>query len=242
MNRYVFTGSVFPERANVNVSPPVEFSSEMHDFEISIIASQITVVLESEEEIEDIHTVRNLVKTHTQALTDIFAYTHGYAYSVEITSVVGPNNERSVFGATVPVIRDQLSEKDRSEKFNEIWELVASDVATYIDRILVDLRLAMKHAHDTGFYCYRAIETIRKYFHEEFSIPEENNEDIKQGWVKMRGELGIDRTDLDKIKVFADERRHGGEIEITNEERAEVFEVTWDVINSFFQYTKKRVE
>lgn len=234
--KYVFVGNVVPERANVHIQPPLTAHSDFGDMRISIVSSQISVVLESEEEIENVYTVRNAVKDALHEVLDVFSFTHGHSYSVEITSVTYPDNSHHVFGVSVGRLRNQLDDDERMDMFQHVLQIIATDGGRYLKRCLKDLRMSANDPSDTGLHCYRAIESIRKYFHAKFDIPDETKKDRAEGWEKMRSELDIKRDDIDEVKSYADEPRHGGVIEISDEERAHVFETTWRIIHLFVEY------
>lgn len=238
-NKYLFFGRIVPERADVTVSSiPIQLDSRR--LSISINSSQITAILTAEEEQKNILTLRNEVERATYTISDIFSFTHGYSYTVEITGVVLPNEETMVFGVDVGAIREKHDDEEgRFESYSKILNLYSNESGDYLRRCLKNLRLSMNDPRDTGFFCYRAIEVTRKYMHHKFNIPEKSRSDKAKGWEKMRDELNVKKSKIFLVKDFADEPRHGGLTSISDAERAEVFTVTWEIIDKFKNYLQR---
>jgi hypothetical protein len=89
--------------------------------------------------------------------------------------------------------------------------------SSHLQRAFADLREAIRSPKDTGFFCYRAIESLRQFFVVELNAPD------KQSWEVLRTALQIDRPTIDYVKTFADSARHGAGAAISDGERAEVF-------------------
>jgi hypothetical protein len=90
----------------------------------------------------------------------------------------------------------------------------------------------MKNADDTGFYCYRAIESLRQHCILKYKIdPEEKAEQ----WQKVRELATCDEATLRQIKAVADPLRHGEVVKVTSSDRAELFVKTWDVVDAYLR-------
>lgn len=90
--------------------------------------------------------------------------------------------------------------------------------------------MAMKTPDDTGFYCYRAIESLRQYCIVKFQLDPKKKPDQ---WKKFKGIAGCDEAILNKIKMAADEVRHGGVLPVTSQDRELLFISTWDVVEAY---------
>jgi len=93
-----------------------------------------------------------------------------------------------------------------------------------------DLASAMKHADDTGFYCYRAIESLRQHCSAAHGLAA--SEKAKQ-WQKFRDVAGCDEQTLRAIKAAADPLRHGGVVGSNSEDRATLFTSTWGIVDAY---------
>ena len=93
---YIFSGKVFPERADVNISQ-LNFIIKNEDAKIegkvctSIIASQIMAKFECKNKVENIYTLKNYIEDNIRLQVDILGYLIGCGYDIEITSVVEPS-------------------------------------------------------------------------------------------------------------------------------------------------------
>ncbi|AUN42565.1 hypothetical protein ASU32_23160 [Tsukamurella tyrosinosolvens] len=93
---------------------------------------------------------------------------------------------------------------------------------------LADIAQAMKLDGDCGFYCYRAIESLRQTYVGEGAGARERS------WASLHADLGTERKGiLAAIQEDAEARRHGDHSPSTPEERADW--VTWsrNVIDVF---------
>ena len=88
----------------------------------------------------------------------------------------------------------------------------------------------MKHADDTGFYCYRAIESLR---HHCAAVHGLAAADKPIQWGKFREVSGCDEQTLRAIKVAADPLRHGEAVVAVDADRVRLFASTWDVVGRY---------
>lgn len=90
----------------------------------------------------------------------------------------------------------------------------------------------MKHADDTGFYCYRAIESLRHHCAAVHGLSKANK---STQWDKFREVAGCSEETLHAIKVAADPLRHGEPSGVTSDDRAKLFTSTWDVVDQYLK-------
>ena len=229
MNSYIFSGKVLPERANVNITP-IELKIDAIDAGISgtavvsIDVSQVSVVLNTNSN-SDLMTLKNYVDYSVRTLIDAFGYLSGRGYDIEITSVVNHEGKHAVFGVGIPEL--EKSQKERPLSFQQLLEAMAK--SQYLHRALSDLREAIRSPVDTGFFCYRAVESIRQNF-------KNDNDNDAKSWENLRKSLLIDRSWIDKIKEFADKARHGETPYISGKNRILIMQHTWKVIDRFCLY------
>jgi len=239
--RFVFTGRVHPERAQVSINLPGRkctiidkgcgISGEMST---DISCSQICVIYSSETGVVDILTLKNAVEDAIRLQLDILGYVLGCGYDAEITQAIAlDTHEKHVFGVGIPVI-----EQRKNQNFEQILNLFNVDESDYLRRCLADLREAVKTPKDTGEFCYRAIETLRKFFAQQNGLDDNKRDECNKSWEILRNELVVERKELDEIAVFAVDIRHGGTMLITSDNRARIFGLTWDIVDKFIAYAK----
>lgn len=88
----------------------------------------------------------------------------------------------------------------------------------------------MKHADDTAFYCYRAIESLRHHCAAVHGMSDANK---STQWEKFRQVSGCTEEILRQIKEAADPLRHGETSRGSSEDRAKLFMETWDVVDGY---------
>jgi len=220
----VFFGKVFPERANVSIAPSMlslkaEDAGIMGELKISISLSQITAVFKSEQTIADFYTLKNYIEDAIRLEVDALGYLLGCGYDIEITSMVDSLDNRIVFGVGVPIL--QKDSTSRVNKFDIVMQIYQNPKGDYLRRCLADLREAIRSPKDTGFFCYRGIESLRQYF-----LKESGAKNDGESWIKLRDKLNIDREHIEYIKQYADPVRHGDAIFVSDEDRGKILTIT----------------
>lgn len=236
MSTYLFFGKVLPERAQVSFERELKFQHHSSAFQnnakISVILNQVLVWIDSEEE-WDIFDLHNVVKFLVQSQLNIIGFLKGYYYELEITRVINSNREIDwVFGIDIPCISQRNEGIDLNEKMQALFAKTSGVDGVFITRCLADLSNAMKNAEDTGFYCYRAIESLRHHCAQVNNL-QLNNKNIQ--WEKFREVSGCNRNDIDVIKSFADPQRHGELGLITADERKNIFLITWNIVEAYLK-------
>lgn len=240
MNTYTFWGKIHPERTNITLGQleSTLFIDVNKNYRIcgqlitSIMCSQISAVFKSDAKVEDIFTLKNAVMDAVRLEVDIVGYIAGCGFELEITGVLLPEGNTIIFGVEIPLL--YCDYESRRNKFNEIEiiGLFKDESADYLRRCLADLRQAIRTPRDTGFFCYRAIETIKTFFCRTYNCND------KLGWEQLRTMLKINRDIIERVKQFADPVRHGDNIIINDEERGQIFQITWDIVERYIDYYK----
>ncbi len=237
--KYVFHGRVLPERANVEITggPIIGIqTSTGFDLRVSfeIRKSLISIHVKSYGEINDFEEVRNFLLDYIRLHTDAYGYIKGYAYDAEITSVSGENNKPYIiFGVGIKELIDESSKRP-FQNIDKIILLAINDKYRFLHGTLSNLRLSIKYPLDTGTFCYRAVESIRHYF----AIGDESKDSRKKAWEKMGRELNIDQSWTTRIADFALDPRHGKQKSISHQERVEVMQKTWAIIDRLLIYAQ----
>lgn len=237
-NAYAFFGRVYPERTSVEISGMnLQHTSQFGTFQMHVVThgSQILIEAQTEEETDDIYTLKNLVQSGVSSLTDPLSFLVGKHVDVEIVAVITPSGDKRVFGVEYPYISEKISSEEiQSEWLPKILAVYQTEASPYLQHAFTDFRLAMKHAEDTGFYCFRAVESLRQFF---------NSGDDSNSWKSLRKAINVDRATIEEdIQNYSYKRRHGDVDFITGEERQQVIEATWDIIRRFIEYAGEELE
>jgi hypothetical protein len=226
MRKYFFSGIVHPERLGLTLGSveqvlAAQNGTKLGDMKFSVQNGQITAAIEWENDSEDIFTLRNILKTFVEPILSIAGFLKGYAFDIEITKVFESElGEVRVFNNDIPVLAERNQNRQLTEVKN-IYPLCSGPEGTYLRRCLGDLNMAMKHADDTPFYCYRALESLKQYF----GIVNEITGDREQ-WKSMAMALGGKEEDVKPIKDLAFPARHGVPDPITDQQRRDIFLLT----------------
>ena len=233
---YIFTGRVIPERALLDISevPLKVIASEdvpEGDLFIEVIKSQISVRFLTSGEVRNIFTLRNIVEDAARMLLDVGGYFAGYGYDAEIVLVVRSNTaEKYVFGIDVPALAG-ICEK-AGITVNDIFTALSKTDGYYLRHALADVREAIKSPRDTGFFCYRAIESLKNCCATRNVVPPDKDD----AWELFRNSYSVSRQQIMDIKDFADPVRHGNYMQVrsmTDKDRADVLKGTWEIINKY---------
>jgi len=233
---YLFYGVVLPERAQLSI----KFSSGLTHItsgiavvaKVSVVLNQVVVWIESERE-WDIFDLRNVVKHIVQSDLDKIGYLRGFAYDFEVTRVL--NQSRGidyVFGIDVPCLAERSKSLDLNAELSKLRDKAIGPNGVFLNRCFGDLVSAMKHADDTGFYCYRAIESLRHHCAATYNLLSANK--FVQ-WEKFRVVSTCDEKTLRSIKLAADPLRHGEVVGITSDNREALLIQTWGIVDGYLK-------
>jgi hypothetical protein len=243
---YIFTGRVIPERATVNTSEFIFGIPESEDVPegklcVQIIYSQIFARYFGSGAVKNILTLRNTVEDSVRVILDVLGYFKGYAYDAEITQMIKPfSTENVVFGVDVAAIGGLVEKSGIS--IEDIFKVLFKPGGVYLREAFSDVREAMKSPRDTGFYCYRSIESLMNCCAKMNNISVKNNK--SRAWREFRTTYSIEESDIKWIKEFADPPRHGDflkETRMTDKNRADLFKKTWEIINKYILKEKEKV-
>lgn len=235
MEPYLFYGVVLPERAQLSFRLQLEFS-HVSGFSgvarISIVMNQVVVWVESDHE-WDIFDLRNVVKNIVQTQLAMVGYLKGFAYDLEVTRVLHRGRGIDyVFGIDIPIIAERGKGVDLDEALKRLRAHTAGPHGVFVHRCFTDLASAMKHADDTGFFCYRAIESLRHHCAAVHGLASASK---SKQWQKFREVSGCTEEALLTIKAAADPLRHGEASRATAKDRERHFTNAWSVVDAYLQ-------
>jgi hypothetical protein len=241
MKKLFLSGTIHPERAGLTiknlenefVSPDGKIVGRL---KFNITNNQVTALIESENERENIYTLRNYTKACVEFVTNLMGFIKGYAYDVEITKVFDDKLDHYfVFGIGIPALEKRNKDRDVSTAMPHIYPLCFGSDGVYLRRCLEDLNMAIKRPDDTPFHCFRAIESLRQYFGFVDGIADDHKQ-----WKAMAKAIGGKREDLEPIRKLAFPARHGVPNPITDQERKDIFFLTWNIVERVIDYRLKK--
>lgn len=233
--KYVFTGTVYPERAWVSISKigPIEIISEnstpIGTLVVTVLMSQVTVLLNSADNNTDIFTIKNGMQCFVERIMASFDYTQGYYHNVDIKQCTDEYGNVTVFGVSHPAISNRFANTDDS-----LSKILNSDNgygSFQVQSALLDISKGIQFPNDTFFYCYRAIETLRQHL--------ERREDIhnaKTAWGRFHDITGVTKPDFKHLLHFANKERHGTYVEASADDRDRALLFTHKIIEKYINY------
>lgn len=252
MVNYIFNGRILPGTANINI-PMMKViignyainvknrkDSHIENFEgrVSIISSQVSIIVNTEGKFmyESLtHNLINSVRQTVDAIVDSHNYLTGNSYRFEIISIIDVKNNivHEIKGIDNIIDLTQEYAIQSDEIMKKAQECI------YLRRALADFRDAIRSSTlDTGFYCNRVIESIRHYFGEEKYLDNYNENNHKdESWKLLRDNLNIDKTFLTKnFSNISAQQRHGDIFRLYEEEKIKIILDSWKIIYRFIIY------
>lgn len=237
---YTFFGKVLPERALIEISEVAHDVRASDDVPagqlfVAVLKSQIVARYVAATDVGNIYTLRNTVDDALRKLLDAVGYANGWAYDIDIIQAVRSGDRQTwVFGIDIPALNGVC--QGAGVTAHDIIVLFGTNEGWALRQALADAREAMKSPTDTGFFCYRAIESLKQGFAKRMAL------DPDKAWEAFRNAYGIAKDDIMLVKGFADASRHGNALEasVSDGDRAKVFTTAWKVINTYINGEKAR--
>ncbi len=236
MEPYFLVGAVKPERAHLSLSANLEIqhltSGRTARVRLSVVLNQIALWIHSEDS-WDLHDIRNVAKNLVQIELAVVGYLHGLVYDFEITRIIcAERNIDYVYGIDIPCLANRVPNESMPDAVALLRRKISGTYGIYVNRCLSDLMSAMRHADDTGFYCYRAIEALRNHCASLSGLQDESK---AVQWARFREVANCDAATIGSIKEFADPERHGHPSSVTSAGRANLFVQTWDLVDAYLK-------
>jgi len=228
--KYVVTGRVHPERANISFDR-VEMGFEGGGITVaSCDASQITITLNATR-IDGWIAAKIMADDVANIIVGSLGFSLGSGYSVELIQVTEEDGTPHVFGVRPEGESpgETLAINPHIPAFNRAFRLSGRDV--FFRLALRDYLRAITDVTDCATYCFRAIEGIKAAFVYKTGFDR---------WDDMHATLGTERDAITTtVKQFADAVRHGNWVNAkpTNSlERWKMLALTRDILVKYLDY------
>jgi hypothetical protein len=228
--RYIATGRVHPERADINISQIAWEIPDEGRVIISCDSSQLTVITELSY-IDGWISAYIAAEHFAYIIIGALGFSLGSGYSVELIQVTEEDGTPHVFGVrpTGDHEDDTLGFSPHGPIMNRAFRLANENI--FFRLALRDYLRAIIDHIDCPTYCYRAIESIKSAFAFKSG---------KDDWVIMHDALGTDKNMIEKdVKFYADSVRHGNWINtpVTDKHiRWKMLKLTRDILNKYLDY------
>lgn len=232
MGTYTFRAELFPNRPPLTIPGPIGFQvetpydsgdSSVDQGALTISAGKASVEVETLESAVDLPTLRIRVEEVLATVVNVKGYLSGRAYNLDIVEAVDPSGQVFSFVSGAQGLED--SENERPLDWRTV--LALCQTVPSLPRVFANLRNSILFVHDTGLFCFRAMEVIR----EPFDNLAGGNRD--RGWDAMRNALRVDRSWLRYLQDFAEPQRHGSRKGMTGQERILAIRHGWQVVDRY---------
>lgn len=229
--KYTFFSVIYPERAWVNIPPfdgPIFTSGDVNIGNIHIVVaySQITIIADIINDDTDIFTIRNSIQSYINHTICVLDYAKGQFHTLDIKQYMTSSGEIFNFGANDFAVSARLSTVKNT--IDRLFQITKGEKGLIIRQCFFDLTKAIQFPEDTGFYCYRAIESLLQYF--------DAATNKKQAWESLRQATNTTREEIDKIKNVSDQNRHGIHNDLLGDIRKEIIVLAYKITYNFINY------
>ena len=216
--RYLVTGRVQPERADINFGRVEMAVRENGKAVVTCDASQVTVVLDIPE-VDGWISAMIIAEEVASIIVGGLGFSLGPGYSLELIQVTEEDGTPHVLGVrpgNPEKPNETLAFEPHIELFNRALRLAGRDI--FFRLAVRDYLQAINDVRDCATYCYRAIESIKS----SFAMRSGHDQ-----WDEMHVALGTDRDAITTtIKQYADPVRHGNWV---NEKPTDKF-IRWRIL------------
>jgi len=230
--RYIFSGRCRTEsfvKFDVK-NPPLRLTvrgGEGGDWELALLLSggfSMALVVTTNSAINDIATFRNQIATIWKSIYDAATFLSGQAVTIEVLSLTEVETNRFwTFRDFVPELAESAHERPLpTEGFINLAirnECVRSALA--------DLNEAITSPNDTGFYCYRAIETLMQ------GCKQPGETDNKKAWPRFREAVQVTQEWIKPLTDSSISNRHGEFKGLSGKDRVLLMKRSWTLLYRF---------
>jgi len=210
-----------PERVKIDHAE----SGIKGELSISIYKNQIVVTFESSIRISNLYTLRNIVSDVVGSIVHIAGLSCIVGYEIEMISATEvQTGVVRVFGMDEPGFSIGDNEA-RTISISSMLRFCHSEAL--FRRAITDFKNAIRVPADTGFYCYRAIESLLNILRDRYAL------DKPAAIAKLNSDLNLNASCIEKLRTLGGGPRHGKAVWISGEDRVRSLEITRESLIRF---------
>ena len=236
VHQYSFAGQIIPPDVRVEqfeAKADIDAAGDCPNCIITITfnASRFTGQLTSATAFGNPGTLLNVIEDRAQSFLDILAFKGAIKCNCYVDILHDDScNINFRIDSSAPEAASVLHEIGFDTSY--IWQLLkAPQYQSHLRFALFDARQALLLPQQSGFFCYRAIDTLVRWFAGAKKI-----KDKSQAWEQFRECYKLNKSEIDKIKSVADPLRHGDyeqAIVMGSVQRIALLKSTWKIIGIF---------
>lgn len=227
-----FVGIVHPQSGSWYFDGPIELTRDGAAVTITIMNSTFRASVRTQA-IADLDSLWNQTASDVRTALDSLSYLRAAPINIEL--VGGTMDDRAHIGIALAWDALAANAEGHFDGSTTGPVLKAAYADAQVRHALADLRMALEYVDDTGFYCYRAIESIRQCYIAEGQGDEGSAR--RMSWSRMRDELSIERSEIDVVTDLAKPRRHGQHSAISSDERFEALALARRIVRAYIDKT-----
>lgn len=230
--QWTFFGRILPERVTISIQfPMMEVEIPLHGARLSVDLNihqcQVIAMVKVTSGSIEVFDLRNVIEEHCRSVTDVIGFKSGMSFDVDIISCMDVAGNWRIFASEIPILFEKKKHAGLQITIEELGAILTNPHARIA---LADFREAMRVPLQTGFFCYRCIETMMQ------SMKSAQVDKDSLVWEKLRSSLRIEQEAIRFVKGHADWARHGRTGNITDAERAEIFSLTDEIISRYITF------
>ena len=242
-----FTGVVHPPSLQISLkreNAVVAYKDAPGTIRISYTVDKCAVTAEAEYDSEfldgdfgDKGSLTGVIATSIQSELNLVNVVNGTSLSVDILEY-NAGDGWHLPTPYIPAIRERENELTRDEKTARLYALMSSNsmvAQVYLTPIVSDLNLAIRYPIDTAFFCYRAVETMARFFCESMS----SKKVAERHFSALFKHLNTSQDEFKLLTKYANSTRHGNVVPISSALRASLFDAAWNFFDAFIAFAEK---
>lgn len=210
------------------------------NIEMDIVGSSIQLTFISKDnylksKTVNLETLKNILIEWVNFIINVFGYTDSFYLDAYLVNIKCKELDLDWDFGIKGEYNINRNEEERREEFNKIISLVQGKdykKFSWIKDVFMDFHHAIRYPSQTGQYCFRAIETIRRAYYENPSILDDTKR-RDEGWENLCKKLGYVREDFTQIEYYGIPNRHGYYPKIEYKEREHIMNFTRQLIDCF---------
>lgn len=215
--KFIFHGTVRPA-GTWHRKDPLVLNEPASTVKISMQEGELEIGVDTPDDIS-LDDIKVEVQEIATAFVDAFAFHVGMELRPELTHAFKEGSEVGTHLYPGRPIESSYRVPGKPGAIrlpaNALEELTDAAIhLTHARLALSDLQRALLNHRDSGFYCYRAIESMRQFFLDG----DDAGSATSASWKNFREVLQLKESDIMRVKQAADPRRHGGTHTLTEEE------------------------
>jgi hypothetical protein len=196
---------------------------------VAIYENQVIVDL-TIDNAADQEALRDIVADLVSLIVNGASLKLGVGYEVEIRTFYDVDQrDPAVFGADVKGF--SLVQTGQTARVDLLSLFTVGGKEPLFRRAIADFKSAIRVPADTGFYCYRAVESLINHVKKTSGIS-----DKKAAISSLESSLKLDSACIQLLRELGGDVRHGHVSTITAQERVQALRITQEILERFFDH------